>query len=307
MKIFVTGATGFVGQEVLKQLHTAGHQIRILARNPASQTAQAVAGRFQVEIQPGTLFDREALEKGVAGMNAVIHLVGIISEVGENTFQHVHVQGTQNVVAAVQRAGIERYIHMSALGTRPDGRSRYHQSKWLAEEAVRQSDLDYTIFRPSLIFGRNDQFVTLFMKIIRFLPVIPIMAREGVYLQPIAVEEVAAAFARSVSTPKSIGEIYDLCGPERLTFRQIIDAICKSMRRKRIKLGIPLSLSQKLASSLEFIFPRLFKKAPPLNRDQLIMLQEDNVGNAAPANLLFGLRPRPFQQGIVAMLNSKSD
>jgi len=298
MKIFVTGATGFVGQEVLKQLHAGGHVVRILVRNPESESARQVAERFQVELQPGTLFDIEALDRGVAGMNAVIHLVGIISEIGENTFYHVHTEGTQNVIAAVRSARIERFVHMSALGTRAGSRSQYHQSKWLAEEAVRQSDLDYTIFRPSLIFGPNDQFVRLFARIIRFSPVVPIMAKEGVRFQPIAVEQVGAAFARSVIEPKSIGEAYDLCGPEALTFEEIIDTICAVTRKKRFKLRVPLAVSEKLAGILEFVFPRLLKKAPPLNRDQLVMLQEDNVGNPEPANALLNLSPIRFEEGI---------
>jgi len=298
MKIFVTGATGFVGQELLKHLHAAGHSVRILVRNPESDSAKDVTDRFQAQIQPGTLFETDNLAQGLAGMNAVIHLVGIISEIGENTFHNVHVVGTQNMIAATQRAGIERFVHMSALGTRPGSHSHYHQSKWLAEEALRQSDLDYTIFRPSLIFGPGDQFVTLYQRIIQWSPVVPIMAKEGVVFQPIGVEQVAAAFAHSVLEPRSIGEVYDLCGPEKLSFDGIVDAICEAMGRKRIKLRVPLALSRKLAASLEYVFPRLLKKAPPLNRDQLIMLQEDNVGEPGPASNLFNLSPTSFRDGI---------
>jgi len=306
MKIFVTGAMGFVGQELLKRLHSSGHSIRILVRNTESDRVKAVTEKFQVQIQPGTVFDTDNLDQGVAGMNAIIHLVGIISEIGENTFHNVHTVGTQNMIAAAQKAGIERFVHMSALGTRPASHSQYHQSKWLAEEALRQSDLDYTIFRPSLIFGPHDHFVNLFKQIIRWSPVIPTMANEGVYFQPVAVEEVAEAFARSVLEPRSIGELYDLCGPERLSFDEILDAICEVMGRKRIKLRVPLSLSRKLASCLEYVFPRLLNKAPPLNRDQLIMLQEDNVGNPDPANSLFKLSPITFRDGVrKVMLQSR--
>ena len=303
MKIFVTGATGFVGREIVKKLHAAGYSVRILARNPESVQALKEFQRYGVEIQPGTLFDADALQKGVAGMNAVIHLVGIISEIGENTFEAVHAQGTQNLIAAVQQAGIERFVHMSALGTRADSKSRYHQSKWLGEEAVRQSDLDYTILRPSLIFGAHDQFSMLFSKIIRFSPVIPIMADEHAHFQPISVEDVANAFACSVVEPRSIGQIYDLCGPEELTLEEIINEICSVMGRKRLKLRIPQSLSNSLAASLEFVFPRLFRKAPPLNRDQLVMLHENNIGNPQPANQIFHLAPIRFRDGIRNALN----
>jgi uncharacterized protein YbjT (DUF2867 family) len=298
MKIFVTGATGFVGREIVKKLHAAGYSIRILARNPESVQAIEEFQRYGVEIQPGTLFDADALQKGVAGMNAVIHLVGIISEIRENTFEAVHTQGTINLITAVQQTGIERFVHMSALGTRADSESRYHQSKWLGEEAVRQSDLDYTILRPSLIFGTDDQFSTLFTKLIRFSPVIPILGNENAHFQPISVEDVATAFASAVVEPRSIGQIYDLCGPEELTLEEIVNEICAAMGRKRLKLRIPLSVSVKLAATLEFVFPRLLRKAPPLNREQLIMLQENNIGNPEPANQMFNLRPIRFRDGI---------
>jgi uncharacterized protein YbjT (DUF2867 family) len=298
MKIFVTGATGFVGQGIVRHLHEAGHSIRILARDPQSPPVQALTKRYGVEAQKGNLLDSEALAKGVAGMNAVIHLVGIISEIGENTFHNVHTVGTQIILAEVQRARVERYIHMSALGTRPNSHSRYHQSKWQAEEAVRRSDLDYTIFRPSVIYGPGDEFINLFSRIIRLSPIVPIMANEQARFQPIALDQVATAFARSVMEPKSIGEVYDLCGPDQLTLEQIVNAICLAMGRRRIKLRIPLSISQKLAGALEFIFPRLLKRAPPLNRDQLIMLQEDNTGNPDPANHLFNLQPTSFAEGL---------
>src|SRR5207253_2770218 len=117
----------------------------------------------------------------------------------------VHVHGTQNIIGAARAAGVERFVHMSALGTRAKSLSRYHQSKWLAEEAVRQSDLDYTIFRPSLIFGPRDHFVNFFSTLIRFSPFIPILAEEQARFQPVAVETVATAFAHSVIEPKSIG------------------------------------------------------------------------------------------------------
>ncbi len=305
MKIFVTGATGFVGRHILQQLHREGHSVRILVRKPESETARGLSNRFQVELQPGTIYDEAALERGVAGMNAAIHLVGIISEIGENTFDNVHTLGTKNVVAAVKRAGIERFIHMSALGTRAKSRSRYHHTKWLAEEAVRQSDLDYTIFRPSLIFGPGDQFTSLLATIIRSSPVIPIMAKESVHFQPIAIEEVAKAFARSAVEPRAIGETYDLCGPERLTFEEIVEALCEAMGRKRLKLRVPLGLSNKLAAGLEYLFARVLKKPAPLNRDQLLMLQENNIGDPEPADRLFDLSPISFRNGAIKLLSRK--
>ena len=120
MKVLVTGATGFVGREVLRQLDETGCSVRILAREPDSRRVRDVAGRFPVEFHRGDVLDTASLEGGLKQIDAVIHLVGIISEVGENTFENVHARGTENIVNAARKAGVWRFVHMSALGTRPD-------------------------------------------------------------------------------------------------------------------------------------------------------------------------------------------
>ena len=140
MKVLVTGATGFVGREIVRQLRAAGHTIRILARNPRSPAAQEAVSRWEVEVYPGDVLEAASLEVALAGVDAVIHLVGIISELGNSTFENVHVGGTRNLVAAAQQAGVRRFVHMSALGSRPKAASRYHQSKWAAEELVGRAD-----------------------------------------------------------------------------------------------------------------------------------------------------------------------
>src|SRR5262249_17805837 len=153
MKVLVTGATGFVGTEIVKQLRLAGYPVRILARTRPAD--------LHLEFQRANITKADSLAGACTGIDAIIHLVGIISEVGEQTFGRVHTEGTKNLVAAAQHAGVRRFVHMSALGTRSGAVSRYHRSKWAAEEAVRASKLDYTIFRPSLIYGPGDHFVNL--------------------------------------------------------------------------------------------------------------------------------------------------
>src|SRR5258708_10127125 len=130
---------------------------------------------YGVQVRAGNVLDASSLPPGLPGVDAVIHLIGIISEIGENTYENVHARGTQNMVAAARQAGARRFVHMSAMGTRPGAASRYHQTKWAGEETVRQSGLDFTVFRPSLIFGPHDQFVNVFAKIIRWSPVVPIL------------------------------------------------------------------------------------------------------------------------------------
>jgi len=302
MKVLVTGATGFVGREVVRQLHAAGHAIRMLARTPTSARVQEAVSRWGVEVRPGDVLDAASLEGAARGSDAVIHLVGIISEVGTSTFENVHLGGTRNMVAAAQHAGARRFLQMSALGTRANAASRYHQTKWAAEEFVRQSGLDFTIFRPSVIFGPEDQFINLFARIIRLSPVVPLLGSPRARLQPISVAAVAAAFVCSLSKPETAGKTYDLCGMEALPLAVIVDEILQVMGRKRLKLQVPLQLARGQAALLEFVFQRLLRKPPPLNRDQLIMLQEDNLGNPRPANAELGLPILRLRDGIAKYL-----
>jgi len=302
MKVFVTGASGFVGREILRQLHAAGHSVRVLARDRRSLRVQKAEADQGVEIHPGNVLQAPSLAGAMTDCDAVIHLVGIISEVGENTFENVHTRGTKNIAAAARQAGVKRFVHMSALGTRPNAVSRYHQSKWAAEEIVRRSGLEFTIFRPSIIYGPDDQFVNLFARMSRFSPVLPVMGSGKSKFQPIPVGDVATCFVKALAEPKSIGQTLDLCGGEVLTLEEILAQILSVMGRKRFKLHVPLGVARYQAALLEFIFPRLLGKPPPLNRDQLIMLAEDNVGNPEPANELFGLKPIPLREGIARYL-----
>src|ERR1051326_6170954 len=175
MKVLVTGATGFVGHAVALAVHRAGHSLRILVRNPGAQKVQELVAATASEIHLGDVLDTTSLEGMLIGIDAIIHLVGIISEFGRYTFENIHTEGTRNVVQGAQQYGVRRFIQMSALGTRPGAASRYHQTKWAAEEIVRESGLAFTIFRPSLIYGPQDHFVNLFARIARLSPVLPIV------------------------------------------------------------------------------------------------------------------------------------
>lgn len=290
MNVFVTSGTGFVGREIVAQLAAGGHKPIVLARNRGSLAVEELATRTMAKVVPGDVFDRRSLES-MAGADAVIHLVGIIREAGETTFENVHFQGTRNVIAAAQMAGVRRLVQMSALGTRESAVSRYHKTKWQAEEAVRQSGLDYTIFRPSIIYGPGDQFVNQFAQIARWSPFVPVIGDGQGTLQPIEVSDVAQFFVRSLTEPKSIGQTFDLCGPEVLTFNQVLDVILAQVGRKRMKVHLPLPLARMAAASMEVVLGKVFRVAPPLNRDQIIMLQEKTVGNCRPAIELFGIRP----------------
>jgi uncharacterized protein YbjT (DUF2867 family) len=294
MKVLVTGGSGFVGRETVRQLVAAGHAVRVLARG----TKAAAAPPAGVEPARGSILEPATLPAAVAGCDAVIHLVGIIAELGPQTYEQVHTAGTQNVLAAARTAGVPRWLHMSALGTRPAAVARYHRSKWLAEEAVRASGLAWTIFRPSVVFGPGDGFVNLFARLSRWSPVLPVVGRPDALLQPVAVADVARCFVTALGQPAAAGRAYDVCGRERFTLAQVLAEIGAATGRKRWHLRVPPALARAQAGFLEWFFPAVLRQAPPLNRDQLLMLAEDNVGDPAALIRDFGFEPSPFRAGI---------
>ncbi|HAV64169.1 MAG TPA: hypothetical protein DCY13_17610 [Verrucomicrobiales bacterium] len=301
MKVFLTGGTGFVGREVLWRLHEEGHSIRMLARSAKDEQVRQMAYRHSAELIPGDLLDRGALVEGMQGCGAVIHLVGIINESGKSSFQRIHVEGTEHVLGAAQEAGVGRFVHMSALGTREGARSRYHQTKWQGEVAVRSSGLRWTIFRPSVIYGRGDGFVNLLAQLCKWSPVIPLFGGGNNRLQPVSVEDVARCFVSALSAEAVENQVIDLCGFEVFTLREIYRVILRTTRRWRPMVAIPMPLARIQAAAMESLFG-LAGRPSPLTRDQLLMLEEDNCGDAMTAAKLFGIKPATFEEGIARYL-----
>ena len=298
LQVFVTGATGFVGHAVLQRLCAAGHVVRCLVRHGSEGRLRGFGAIARIE---GDVLTRRGLEEGMAGCDAVIHLVGIIREhrAANLTFERVHVEGTRNVLEAAKAAGVQRYLHMSALGTRPGAASRYHLTKWAAEEAVRASGLTWTIFRPSIIYGRGDGFVTLLASMVRRLPVVPVIGSGRQRLQPIAVEQVAAGFAAALARPVTIKQTYEVGGPDAVTMVELIDSIGRALGRRRVhKVHVPLGVMTPLA--------RLLHPLPgfPVTPDQLLMLGEDSVCDPRPFFEAFQLEPVPLATGLERMLSS---
>ncbi|MEK6684084.1 MAG: complex I NDUFA9 subunit family protein [Nitrospirota bacterium] len=290
MKIFVTGGTGFVGREVVRQLCGAGHKVGCLVRDVERAKGLLPAA---VVLHPGDLTEPSGLRAGLKEYEAVVHLVGIIVEKGRSTFERIHAQGTADLVRAATEAGIRRFVHMSALGSRPNAVSRYHQTKYQAEKTVIQSGLDWTIFRPSVIFGPGDQFVNLLARIIRLAPVIPIVGQGTSRLQPISVRNVASCFALAIGNPLSYRKAYDLGGPQALTYNQIGQIIADVLEKKKKAVHIPVPLVKPVALISEWFLPN-----PPITQEQLILLQEDHVCDPTDAVHDFDLALQRFEAGI---------
>ena len=295
-RVFLTGATGYVGRAVIPALRAAGHTVRCLVRRGSERDLRGLEAIERVE---GDVLSRETLERGMVGCDTVIHLVGIIREQPAilSTFERIHTQGTLNVLDAAVETGVRRYLHMSALGARPGARSRYHQTKWAAEEAVRSSPIPWTIFRPSIIYGRGDQFVNMLAGFVERYPFVPVIGAGRQRLQPVPLEQVAEGFARAVALPSTVKQTYEVVGPDAVTMLELLDLIGAARGRSRVrKLHVPLGLMRPLA--------RLLHRLPgfPVTPDQLLMLEEDNVGDPQAFATTFGLAPVPLATGLRAML-----
>lgn len=294
MKIAVTGGTGFVGKAIVSELLGEGHEVAVLARN--APESQAEDGRRPEYVQ-GNVAQGEGITELLEGRDALIHLVGIIREAGQNTFDRVHREGTQNVVKASIQAGVKKMVHMSALGTRPDAVSQYHRSKWAGEEAVRTSGLEWTIFRPSIIFGPGDSFVNMLADAMRRSPVMPVPGGGRNLMQPVFVNDVARAFSEAAAHPWSAEKVYELGGPDVLEFKYILMLISQAIEKKRIFINLPLFIVRPAVTLLQAVGVPL-----PMTTDQLIMMQEDNVRKGGDPLDDFSFDFTPFREGIESYL-----
>lgn len=290
MLIAVTGATGFVGRYVAAQLVRRGHRVRALMRSPrraAIVQGPAIAPVF------GTLADPTALADLTRATDAVIHLVGIIADAGGATLESVHVEGTERLLAAARAAGVARFVHMSAIGARNDrGATRYHRTKWRAEELVRAAGLSHAIFRPSIISGPESVPIRLIAQLHRWSPVVPVFGDGRFPTQPVWVEDIALAFALAAERVALVGA-FEIGGPALVSYRDFLLAIGRAAGHPRPLVPVSLALARAAAGLFG-----LLGTAAPLTRDQLQMLIE---GSATPANAIetaFGIRPLPFEDGL---------
>jgi NADH dehydrogenase len=288
MIIAVTGGTGFVGRAVVSELLSYGHKVRILARKAPPEPPGDNLAFFRGSVTTG-----EGLDPFVKGVDAVVHLVGIIKEADSNTFDAVHRTGTINVLKAAASAKVERYIHMSALGTREDAVSDYHRTKWAGEEAVRGSGLSWTIFRPSIIFGPGDAFVNMLADVMRITPVMPVIGGGENLMQPVSVKDVASSFREALNSEEHVSKIYELGGSDILEFISILKITAHVIGKKRLFVPVPMCFVRPPVRILQALGVGL-----PVTTDQLTMLREDNIRKGGDPTEDLGIDWTGFEEGI---------
>lgn len=300
MNVLVTGATGYVGNYVVKALLEAGHAVMAVSRKGAkSSTASGknlgtVTGVKYVMADVGS---GSGVLDAVRGCDVIVNLVGIIAQRGEQTFQRVHVDGTRHLIEAAESLGIKRFVQMSALGAAAGAASRYSATKFEAEELLRKSDLEWTIFRPSLIFGVGDDFFGRVLKNLVATPVVPQIG-DGLFpFRPVWVGDVAQCFAQALSNPATIGQTYDLVGPKEYTFRQLLDLEMDALGGRKPVVPAPIFLMD-LAVPLMQILGSL----APITTDQYAMLKAGNTADPTKMQQTFTLEGRSLEAELPKVL-----
>ncbi len=288
--ILVVGGTGFVGSHLIRRMRKEGLPVRTVARNP--DKAHWLE-ELDVEVVAGDISDKASLEKAAVGVERVVHLVGIIQEAPGATFKSVHVDGTRNLLDAAKRAGVRHFFYQSALGTRAGAKSAYHRTKWEAEELVRASGIPYTILRPSLIYGPGDQFTIRLSEMLKHSPVLPVIGPGKSKIQPIYIDDVVSCVIKAVTCDSCLNDIYEVGGPEQLTYEEVTRAVAAAMGISRPAIHVPLLFIKPITRVLESVLPK-----SPVTSDQLVMLQEDNVCSMRDIREAFGVEPLSFHQGL---------
>jgi len=283
----ILGGAGFIGRYVVKRLAERGDVLTVGGRTAASSKFLKLKGDVgQVGLVNIAIGDETVLPAFVVNNDCVVNLVGVLHESGGQRFEMVHHVGPARLARLAREAGVERFVHISAIGADPRSASAYARTKAAGEGAVRDAFPTATILRPSIVFGPEDHFFNRFAALATISPALPLIGGGETRFQPVYVGDVADAVVRCIDDPTTAGRTYELGGPKIYTFRALIELLLAEIRRKRFLIDIPFGLAA-LQARLLSLLPN-----PPLTPDQVEMLQRDNVVSAGAQTLaMLGIAP----------------
>jgi len=290
MKVFVTGGGGFVGSRIVPLLLEAGHEVACLVRRPEEAVLPA-----KTRLIEGDALKPAGFAESLRGFDAVINLIGILRAFPSSgiTFRRLHVDATLNMVRTALDVGIKRFIQMSANGARPEGIAEYQTTKWEAEEIVKSSGLDWTIFRPCLVFGPapkgKTEFCSQLARLLKYSPAFPVFNGGDYRFQPVHVDDVARCFVGALDNAEAVKRIFHLGGNDTFSYRMMLDFIC---------LGMGVSPGKKINLPWKTVRPfvALLGKLPffPATHYQIDMLVEGNIVPEKEYREIFGIKPKEF-------------
>jgi NADH dehydrogenase len=282
--VTVFGGGGFIGRYLVQQLFEAGARVRVVQRDPKAAFFLRLGRIGRIQFLAADVRNKNSVERAVAGSDAVVNLVGVLG----GDFQGIHVDGAGNVAEAAAAAGVRALAHLSAIGADPDSPSRYGRTKGEGEAAVRAAFPAATILRPSIVFGREDEFTNRFAQMVKW-PVVPVV-RAQTRFQPVFVTDLAQAIARAVADPEAYGgKSYDIAGPEPIAMTELLHRLADWTGRSPKFVSLPDAAVAAMA--------RFGGWAPgaPITWDQWLMLQRDNVPAPGTSGLdAFGVTPTPL-------------
>ena len=295
----VFGASGFVGRHLVRRLAKTGAVIRAAVRHPVQAGFLKPMGDVGQIVPVGVDIGRDGdLAAAVAGADLVVNLVGILYERGRQRFRGVHAEGAARIARAARAAGVERLVHVSAIGAEAQAASLYARSKAEGEAAMRAEFPGATILRPSIMFGPEDHFFNRFATLARFAPALPLIGGGHTKFQPVYVGDVAEAIMVALLQPQAKGKLFELGGPRIYSFRDLMELTLRATGRDRLLVNLPFGLAKLEAAFLELL------PVPPLTRDQVELLKHDNVVAPGAATLAdLGVAPTAVESILPTYLD----
>jgi nucleoside-diphosphate-sugar epimerase len=302
MKVLVTGGSGVVGRSAVTALLARGHTVRLLSRGATDDVRGWPGG---VEAWPGDVGSAPSIEGSADGCGAVLHLVGVVDEEPpERTFERINVQGTEHLVREAERAGCPRFVFVSSLGV-DVGESPYHKSKAKAEQVARTFNGEWVIVRPGAVYGPGDEHLSIMLRMVRTLPMMPSLGDGNQRIQPIWHEDLAAGLAVAVDKPGLAGRVLEVGGLEVISQHDLVEKMQELTGRKVPHLPIPDFLASLALRGIEAV-----GLSSPISQSQLDMLREENMIAAGKTNALIdelGVRPTPLDEGLKRFMKEQAE
>lgn len=298
-QVTVFGGSGFVGRHVVSRLAQDGWQIRVAVRRPDEALFLKPAGVIgQITPVAANIRDAASIERAIAGADAVVNLVGILHESGRQRFKAVQAEAPARVAEAAQRAGVGKFVQVSAIGADAGSKSAYARTKAEGEQGVLRAFPTATILRPSIVIGPEDGFFNRFAQMAMVSPALPLIGGGRTKFQPVYVGDVAAAVANALKLPDAQGNIYELAGPRTYSFRELMGILLREIGRKRLLLPLPFAIAGLMGLVMQCL-PR-----PQLTLDQVRLLKRDNVAApGAPGLQHLGVMPTALESVVPTYLD----